>query len=468
MYREKIESYFKDKMPELISAASRLIAIDSTEGAPEPGKPFGAGPARALEEALKIAEEYGLRAESAEGYVAVADLNDRETRLHMLTHLDVVDAGTGWTVTGPFVPKVANGLLYGRGADDDKGPTAAALLAMRAVKELGIPLKYNCRLIMGTNEESGFGDIIHYFSSHPYAPYTFSPDAGFPLINIEKGHYRPLFSRTWPAETALPRVTSVSGGQRLNVVPAGASAELMGLSAAQVLPYSAKAEAETGVRFTLKERDGGVSILASGVSGHVAEPEKAVNALTALLHLLASLPLAPCGSTGAVRALQELFPHGDHLGAALGIAQRDELSGPLTVSFTMLALNGTGFEGRFDSRSALTATEQSCRKRAEAALGGYGIEVTGFPEMHAGHHTPASSPFVKTLLSCYEEYTGMPGECIAIGGGTYVHDIPGGVAFGCSMPGFVTNLHSQDEHASLSDLLTSAKIFAEAIGRICG
>jgi hypothetical protein len=44
LYREKIESYFADKQPELISAASRLIAIDSTEGKPEPGKPFGAGP----------------------------------------------------------------------------------------------------------------------------------------------------------------------------------------------------------------------------------------------------------------------------------------------------------------------------------------------------------------------------------------------------------------------------------------
>ena len=25
--------------------------------------------------------------------------------------------------------------------------------------------------------------------------------------------------------------------------------------------------------------------------------------------------------------------------------------------------------------------------------------------------------------------------CVAIGGGTYVHNIPGGVAFGCAMPG---------------------------------
>jgi succinyl-diaminopimelate desuccinylase len=62
--------------------------------------------------------------------------------------------------------------------------------------------------------------------------------------------------------------------------------------------------------------------------------------------------------------------------------------------------------------------------------------------MAAPHHTPAESPFVKTLLEIYEEYTGRKGECLSTGGGTYVHDIPGGVAFGSSMPGFVSNLHS--------------------------
>ncbi|MEG2420086.1 MAG: peptidase M20, partial [Oscillospiraceae bacterium] len=56
---------------------------------------------------------------------------------------------------------------------------------------------------------------------------------------------------------------------------------------------------------------------------------------------------------------------------------------------------------------------------------------------------------------------------LAIGGGTYVHDIPGGVAFGCTMPGFSSGLHGPDEHACIADLLTSAKIFTEAIAALC-
>ena len=74
----------------------------------------------------------------------------------------------------------------------------ASLLAMKAVKDLGVPLKANCRMIMGTNEESGSGDIAWYFAHNPYAPATFSPDAGFPVINTEKGGFKPTFSKSWP------------------------------------------------------------------------------------------------------------------------------------------------------------------------------------------------------------------------------------------------------------------------------
>ncbi|MEG2988885.1 MAG: M20/M25/M40 family metallo-hydrolase, partial [Oscillospiraceae bacterium] len=89
-------------------------------------------------------------------------------------------------------------------------------------------------------------------------------------------------------------------------------------------------------------------------------------------------------------------------------------------------------------------------------------------DMDAPHHTEAESPFVKTLLKCYEEYTGNTNsKPLAIGGGTYVHDIPGGVAFGCAMPGFVSNLHGPDEHARVADLMTSAKIFTQAIAQLC-
>ena len=57
---------------------------------------------------------------------------------------------------------------------------------------------------------------------------------------------------------------------------------------------------------------------------------------------------------------------------------------------------------------------------------------------------------------------------IDIGGGTYVHGIPGGVAFGASMPGFVSNLHGPDERVNVADLLTAAMIYTQVILDVCG
>ena len=52
------------------------------------------------------------------------------------------------------------------------------------------------------------------------------------------------------------------------------------------------------------------------------------------------------------------------------------------------------------------------------------------------HYTPADSHLVSTLLKVYREHTGQEGRCISIGGGTYVHNIPGGVAFGMEREGY--------------------------------
>ena len=167
-YQQQIESWFAGKEALLLEGVSRLVSIRSVKGESAPGAPFGPGPAAALAEALKLAGEWGLlNPVSHEGYVGTADLNGEETALHILGHLDVVNEGEGWTVTEPYSPKVADGCIYGRGTDDDKGPVVVSMLAMKCVKDLAIPLKKNVRLIMGTDEESGSADIAYYFSKNP-------------------------------------------------------------------------------------------------------------------------------------------------------------------------------------------------------------------------------------------------------------------------------------------------------------
>jgi succinyl-diaminopimelate desuccinylase len=465
MYKEQIEAYFADKEQTLVDAVCRLVAIDSVEGEPAPGAPFGPGPAAALDEALKLAQEWGLTATNHEGYVGTADLCDKDDALHILGHLDVVAPGDGWKMTQPYEPKLVNGELYGRGTDDDKGPVVASLLAMKAVKDLGIPLKKNCRLIMGTNEESGSGDIAWYFERNPYAPATFSPDSGFPVVNTEKGGFKPTFSKSWPVQNELPRVRWLHGGIRINVLPGDASAAVEGIAPADMVPIARDITAHDGIQFSYALEDGLTVIRAKGTGSHAAWPEGGNNAITGLLSLLCALPLADGPCKQALHQLNELLPHGDYLGKALGIAQSDPVAGPLTLSFTLLEVTDTGLEGRFDSRVPLCATEENCLNVAKKAFEDRGFGFQG--EQNKPHHTPADSPFVQTLLRRYEDYTGQKGECLSTGGGTYVHDIPGGVAFGCTMPGFDTHLHGADERVRVADLMVSAKMFAHIIIDIC-
>ena len=467
--KARIDAYWAEPKQRalLTDIITRLVAVRSVREEAAPGAPFGPGPAQCLDLALDICRELGFTTEDVDHYVGTADLNDKETVLHILGHLDVVGEGKGWS-TDPYTVVEKDGMLFGRGVIDDKGPLAAALLAMKCVKDLGIDLPYNAKLVMGTDEESGSEDIAHYYAKVPYAKYTFSPDADFPLINIEKGSYKPTFARDFASTEATPRVLSLTGGFRINVIPGEAEALLTGLTAPAVGAALTKAAEETGVTFTAKADGDHCRILAKGVGGHASTPHVGNNALTALIKLLAALPLADCDSTRTIRSLAKLFPHGDHDGKALGMAVSDDISGSTTVTFSLLKLDETGFEGRFDSRTAIAASDENTRLPVERAFTDHGFRFTG-STMHAPHHTPADSPIVTKLLNCYEQYTGVTGaKPLAIGGGTYVHEIPGGVAFGCEVAGFESNMHGPDERVPIDTLLLSGRIFTQAIIDLCG
>lgn len=465
-WKQAIEQWLDSREDQLVRQIGQLVAVPSVGGpAAGPGKPFGEGAAQVLEVAAALAEEAGLRTENVEGYVLTADLNDQPDALHILAHLDVVDPGDGWD-SDPYTLRREGDLIYGRGVDDDKGPAVAALLAMECVKDVGIPLERNVKLILGGDEESGSRDVAYYYSHHPYAPCAISPDAQFPVINIEKGRYAPTFCQTWPEETATPRVAALTGGIRVNVAPRSAQATVLGLSEAAVAPLAAELARRTGTELTVTGVEDGVTLTCTGKEAHASTPDEGVNGITALLALLDRLPLADLPSTKVLHGLAQCFPHGDNHGTALEIDQADEKSGRITVALSLLELDGTGLQGQFDARVPICATEENCAKPVEGRLQSLGFAVEG--KMHPAHQVEEESPFVQTLLRCYEECTGKPGRCVAMGGGTYVHDIPGGVAFGMGDFDFDSRLHGANERARVSALLTAAKIYANVIAAVCG
>ncbi len=466
MYREQIEQYIDSHKDEMIADIIELCKIDSAKGSYIEGKPFGQGPFEALIEGLQMGEKYGFAIRNYNNYVGTIDLNDKEPQLDILAHLDIVPGGDGWTVTTPFEPVVKDGKIYGRGTSDDKGPAITALYAMRAIKELGIPVKKNVRLILGTDEECGSSDIAYYYKQEEEAPMTFSPDAEFPVINLEKGSLHGEFTAEFEKSEALPKMVSFKSGTKVNVVPAKAEALFDGLDGSETEAFAKTLEAELGVRFDVTSEDGHMKIEAFGESAHASTPEKGTNALTALLALIGKLNLADCGQMKVVNALNKLMPHGDYNGAALGINHEDEISGKLTLAFSMLEITETGMHGDFDSRCPVCANVENTLQVAKANMEAEGICFLT-EDMNPPHYVDGNSPFVQTLLKCYEQYTGRKGECIAIGGGTYVHHLKNGVAFGPSMPETETGIHGPDEFAVIDELVVAAKIFAQVMVDLC-
>lgn len=437
-----------------------LIKIPSVRSFAKPDMPYGENAAKAVCQAEKLAKNAGLKVRNIGNYVLTADLGDNEPELGILCHLDVVPEGTGWTYP-PYELTLDGGRLYGRGTIDNKGPAVAALYAMKAIKELEIPLKKSVRLILGSDEENGSSDMEEYQKTEAFPPMLFTPDGDYPVINIEKGMARFELTADFKAENSAKQVLSINGGKTINAIPSEAEAVVSGYTEDEITKNANKissAEFETE-----KLNDSKIKILAHGKNAHASTPELGINAVTALLSLLKELN--PQGELAEkLTALLNAFPYCETDGTHAGLSAKDDISGALTLAFTVLNTDETSIKANIDIRFPLCESVQSVTEKLKKAVPEFNVTLLMGDEPH---HVPEESEFIQTLLRVYEDETGDKGYCKAIGGGTYVHNTSGGVAFGAEFPGEENNMHGADESISLESLMKNAHIIARAIIELC-
>lgn len=455
---------------EIIEKMRTWIAIPSLKAeASQKNAPFGTDVRHMLDLFLKDAGEMGFTVDDVDGYAGSAQMGQGEKMMGILAHLDIVPAGDGWSFD-PFAGTVRDGFIYGRGVLDDKGPALGALYAMRAVKEAGIPLKDTVRLIVGCDEETGMNDMAYYRTARKLPDYGFSPDASYPLINIEKGGLNLKLSKVTGGEVdAEIPVYSLYAGVRPNVVPGSAVAEIG--TARVPLGDIQQRLAEIGERhgFSLKASpiagENRARIEAEGRQAHASTPELGLNAAGVLLIALSELG-AGGGSRQAIDALAQRIGI-EYTGRNLGIEIRDELSGPLTCNLGILRYDGFELTAQLDIRYPISADEATMCGQAVMALSSDGIALTRVGG-HVPLHVPADSVIVQGLLEVYHEVTGLPAYAMAIGGGTYSQTMPNTVAFGISFPDEEDCCHMPDERLNLDRFMQSIHIMAHAIVRLAG
>ena len=154
----------------------------------------------------------GMEPRDVDGYCCDTEIGQGDEGIAVLSHLDVVPEGEGWA-HDPYGAEIIDGRMIGRGTSDDKGPGVAALFAMKAIMNAGIPLRRRCRLILGCDEECGMQDLVYYDRKIGLPERGFSPDANFPLINTEKGG----LTMKLHAAVSDERLIEIASGTRVNV-----------------------------------------------------------------------------------------------------------------------------------------------------------------------------------------------------------------------------------------------------------
>ena len=454
---KELDNVLDSLKDEMISTVQEWVRVPSVANDDvQPGAPFGPVVRQMLDKAMEDAGKLGFKTEIFDGFIGHADLGegDDEEALAILAHLDVVPVGDGWTLE-PFGAQIKDGKVYGRGTSDDKGPAVAAMYAMKAVQQAGIPLKRKVRLILGCDEESNWKDIEHYKKVAHMPRMGFSPDACYPVINIEKGMCG--LGLTAPVTGEGLEILSFDVGERPNVVPGQAVATIRG--GIELAEKAGQISRKYGWPVAAEARDGIVTLTATGINGHAAMPESARNAIGQMLITLRDL-----GAEGPIKTLADAIGT-EYNGESLGIKVEDKISGPLTCNMGIIRVNAQRVYARLDIRFPLLVNPEMLTHVIRQHLPGITVEDA---RAKTPHYVPENSELVQSLLDAYHEVSGLEKKALAIGGGTYARSLREGVAFGAAFPDEDDVAHQADEYISIESLTKSMKIIAYAIVKLAG
>jgi succinyl-diaminopimelate desuccinylase len=454
-----IDSYKED----IIKSTQDIVAIRSVEEEAKPNMPFGEGPYKALQFALNLAEKMGFKTKNLDNYAAHADLGDCQEVVGVLVHLDVVPEGDGWTYT-PYGGEIHDGKIYGRGTTDDKGPAIACMYAMKALKESKVPLNKKIRIIFGTNEETGWGCMKHYFAHEKAPDMAFTPDAEFPAIYGEKGIIVfDLVKKLDSNSCGEITVKSLKGGNAPNMVPDYCEAILEAKVPSKVEGKLNDFIERTKYPLSIEKDENEIKIIAKGVSAHGSTPEKGENAISYLMSFLGELLDGECDVCEFVNMYNEKIAFKHH-GEGIGCGLEDDVSGKLNFNPGMVRLDSEEIRLTINVRYPIKSSSEEVYNGIRDSLKGTDIELIEGEGDTKPLYVPKDNFLVKKLMDVYREQTGdKDSEPIAIGGGTYARAMENAVAFGPVFPGQKEVAHQKDEFISIEHLMKITKIYAHAL-----
>ena len=440
MQQINVKTEVESSFPQFIEDLRKLILANSKNAPPVGKAPFGEGVQQALETALQLAKDFGFKTTiDPEGYYGYAEIGEGKEMLGVLGHLDVVPADDveAWN-THPFELTEKDGILYGRGVSDDKGPLLASIYALKILLDKGAKLTKRIRFIFCTDEESLWRGVKKYIEKEELPTFGFTPDADFPLLYAEKGLVE--YNLITNDENAI----DFTGGTAFNAVADKAS-----------VPYTDEI-ASVMDSLNYKYDKVGDRLVAKGKAAHAMVPEEGVNAI---LHLAQAL--VKSGETCTMlRFLTEKAntPFGENIFGEIA----DDVSGKLKFNIGLVDFKPGKQTVGVDIRFPVTYEKEKVDKALEEAGKEYGVKVEQFDYLRS-IYIDVNTPLVKALMQAYQDVTGdLESKPISTGGATFARSMENIIAFGALMPGAAKTEHQANECVPIADMKKAIEIYARA------
>lgn len=190
--KEKIRAYFSENSDQIrkksLDFLKELIAVKSINAGKSNLKEYPemeccGEESKVVEVLKKYLDKEGFKSETHELIKGRSNLissyGEGEKGLCVGCHSDIVPAGDLklWD-TDPFVMMEKDGFVYARGTLDNKGPMVSSIMALEALKNLGIKLKGKFMFAAIAGEEFHEKD---------------EPDPGIEFL-LKKGHLKPTYA----------------------------------------------------------------------------------------------------------------------------------------------------------------------------------------------------------------------------------------------------------------------------------
>lgn len=450
------EKHVNDNKELIIKTLQELLRIRSVldEDTRTPDMPFGKGINDALDYMMNLAKTDGFDTLRDGGYAGEISYGNGEKIVGILCHLDVVPEGKGWTYP-PYEAKIVDNKIYARGSTDDKGPTIASYFALKFIKNANIKLKNKIKIILGTDEETGWRGISHYLENNPMPDTGFAPDCSFPLVYGEKGRIAIDLKNNEVNECVLKNdaLISLSGGERYNVVIDEASALARIDLTKEFMTYLDKynltgdvLQEDNYYRYNLK-----------GLAAHAMEPEKGINAGVHLCNFFKDYT-----SNNLVKYVA-MYHFLDHNLEKLNLSYDDYEMGKATCNIGIIDINQQSQRVCLDIRYPERFKEANFKTSYTKIIESLNIQISTYSHKKP-HYVNPKDELVEKLYNAYVKHTNDTiNKPFTVGGGTYASILNKAVAYGMGFPGEIELAHQKDEYLNIDSLLKGILIYIDAI-----